>query len=72
VAARACPFRSRRGADIYGYWRTNPDFPNQPTANQFYGELQFDSYRELGCQLTAGIVGDSGADVEKLFARWRS
>jgi hypothetical protein len=60
------------GADIYGYWRTNPEFPNQPTSNQFYGELQFDSYRELGRQLLAGIVGDSGADLEKLFARLRS
>ncbi|HKU89650.1 MAG TPA: hypothetical protein VJP84_07635 [Steroidobacteraceae bacterium] len=60
------------GADIYGYWRTNPDFPNQPTSNQFYGELQFDSYRELGRQLMAGIAGDAGDDVEKLFARWRS
>ena len=59
------------GADIYGYWRTNPEFPNQPTSNQFYGELQFDSYRELGRQLMAGIAGDAGADVEKLFARWR-
>jgi hypothetical protein len=60
------------GADIYGYWRTNPEFPNQPTSNQFYGELQFDSYRELGRQIMAGIAGDTGADVEKLFARWRS
>jgi len=60
------------GADIYGYWRTNPEFPNQPTSNQFYGELQFDSYRELGRQLLAGIVGDAGADLEKLFARLRS
>jgi hypothetical protein len=60
------------GADIYGYWRTNPEFPNQPTSNQFYGELQFDSYRELGRQIMAGIAGDAGADVEKLFARWRS
>jgi hypothetical protein len=60
------------GADIYGYWRTNPDFPDQPTSNQFYGELQFDSYRELGRQLMAGIAADAGADVEKLFARWRS
>ncbi len=50
--------REHLGADIYGYWRTNPEFPNQPTSNQFYGELQFDSYRELGRQLMAGIVGE--------------
>jgi hypothetical protein len=64
--------REHLGADIYGYWRTNPDFPNQPTSNQFYGELQFDSYRELGRQLMAGIVGDAaGGDIERVFARWR-
>jgi uncharacterized membrane protein YhaH (DUF805 family) len=62
--------RENLGADIYGYWRTNPGFPNQPTSNQFYGELQFDSYRELGRQLMSGIVGDAG-DIEKMFARWR-
>jgi hypothetical protein len=64
--------RENLGADIYGYWRTNPDFPNQPTSNQFYGELQFDSYRELGRQLMVGIIGEeAGDDVEKVFARWR-
>jgi hypothetical protein len=62
--------REHLGADIYGYWRTNPEFPNQPTSNQFYGELQFDSYRELGRQLMAGIVG-AESDIEQVFARWR-
>jgi hypothetical protein len=38
----------------------------------FYGEMQFDSYRDLGRQIMAGIAGDAGGDVEKLFARWRS
>jgi hypothetical protein len=64
--------RENLSADIYGYWRTNSEFPNQPTSNQFYGELQFDSYRELGRQLMAGIVGsDTGGSFEQLFARWR-
>ena len=63
--------REDLGADIYGYWRENPEFPNQPTSNQFYDARQFDSYRELGRQLMAGIVGEDG-DVEKMFARWRS
>jgi hypothetical protein len=64
--------RTNLSADIYGYWRTNPQFPNQPTSNQFYGELQFDSYRELGRQLMAGIVGDDASGgFEQLFARER-
>ena len=63
---------SNLGADIYGYWRTNPEFPNQPTSNQFYGEMQFDSYRELGRELMSGIVGDdANGDIERVFARWR-
>jgi hypothetical protein len=63
--------REGLGADIYAYWRTNPEFPNQPTSNQFYGELQFDSYRELGRQLMAGVVaGDR--EIEQVFARWRA
>jgi hypothetical protein len=64
--------RDELSVDIYGYSRTNPEFPNTPTGNQFYEELQFDSYRELGRQLMAGIVGDATeGDVEKVFARWR-
>jgi len=64
--------RSKLGADIYGYWRTNPEFPNQPTSNQFYGEMQFDSYRELGRELTCGIVGDDvNGDIERVFERLR-
>jgi len=64
--------RKNLSADIYGYWRTNPEFPNQPTSNQFYGELQFDSYRELGRQLMSGIIGDDpSGGFEQLFARSR-
>jgi hypothetical protein len=56
-------------ADIYAYWRLNPDFPNQPTDNQFFGEMQFDSYRELGLQLMSGIIEHSrGGAIEALFA----
>jgi hypothetical protein len=65
--------RKNLTADIYAYWRLNPAFPNQPTDNQFFGEMQFDSYRELGRQLMSGIVEHSRveqsghASVESLF-----
>jgi hypothetical protein len=62
--------RTRLGADVYGYWRTNPDFPNQPTSNQFYGELQFDGYRELGRELMSSVIGGEH-DIERMFAHWR-
>jgi len=37
--------------DIHGYRRNNPIFPNESTANQFFGESQFEAYRELGFQI---------------------
>jgi predicted acylesterase/phospholipase RssA len=63
--------RKALSADVYAYWRTNPAFPNQPTQDQFYGELQFDSYRELGLQLMSGVIGEA-TSVEKMFALWRA
>jgi hypothetical protein len=62
--------RKSLSADVYAYWRVNPAFPNQPTEDQFYGELQFDSYRELGLQLMSGVIGEE-ASIEQVFARWR-
>jgi hypothetical protein len=56
-------------ADIYAYWRANAAFPNEPTSDQFYGELQFDSYRELGLQIMSAVIGDVGT-LEGVFARW--
>ncbi|WP_407951159.1 patatin-like phospholipase family protein [Permianibacter fluminis] len=57
-------------ADIYGYWRSNPAFPNQSTADQFYDEQQFDAYRELGLQLMWEILGTADKPtIEALFDR---
>lgn len=62
--------REQLSADIYGYWRRNPAFPNQSTADQFYDEQQFDAYRELGLQLLSEIIGDEdGPDIEAVFKR---
>ena len=37
--------------DIYGYQRAHPSFPDEPTADQFFDEVQFEAYRELGYQI---------------------
>lgn len=37
-------------ADIVGYRSANPAFPNESSLNQFFTELQFEAYRELGYQ----------------------
>ena len=38
----------REPADILQYAHTHPSFPNETTANQFFNESQFESYRHLG------------------------
>jgi hypothetical protein len=42
--------------DIYGYYKANPEFPNQPTSDQFFDEAQFEAYRGLGYQLSLQMV----------------
>jgi hypothetical protein len=34
--------------DVKEYHSAHPEFPHQPTADQFFGESQFESYRALG------------------------
>ncbi len=47
-------------ADIHGYKRTHPDFPDQTTVDQFFDEVQFEAYRELGRQIVQDMMGDPG------------
>ena len=55
--------------DVYEYARNNPDFPHQTTADQFFNESQFESYRALGTyvfeRLTEGWDGGSVAELVK-------
>ncbi len=46
-------------ADLYGYRKVNPAFPDESTTNQFFDERQFDAYRELGYQTALGMMTDS-------------
>lgn len=56
-------FYGREPRDVFEYAKNNPDFPHQSTADQFFNESQFESYRALGVyvfeQLSAGWQGDS-------------
>lgn len=45
-------------ADIHGYKRTHADFPDQTTVDQFFDEVQFEAYRELGWQITQDMLKD--------------
>lgn len=42
--------------DIYAYQADHPEFPNEPTSDQFFNERQFEAYRELGYQLTKQLM----------------
>lgn len=45
-------------ADVVGYKKSDDDFPDQSTADQFFGERQFEAYRELGYQLGKRMLSD--------------
>lgn len=47
-------------ADVYNYKKSNPAFPHEPTADQFYNEVQIEAYRELGYQLTWDMLNKNG------------
>lgn len=55
----------REPRDVLHFAAQNPDFPQQSTADQFFGEAQFESYRRLGQYaveqaLRGASVPDSG------------
>jgi hypothetical protein len=40
---------------IKQYKTTHPTFPHETTGDQFYGEDQFESYRNLGYDITENL-----------------
>jgi hypothetical protein len=65
------------GELIRHYRHANPAFPNQSTADQFFGEEDLEAYRELGfnaCdRALAGLVeGLPGDATEPVFDAWRA
>jgi len=53
-------------ADLAQYQIANPDFPHQSTANQFFDEAQWESYRKLG-ECTACRLFGAQADDRSLL-----
>ena len=45
-------------ADVRNYASTDPRFPHQPTADQFFDETQFESYRRLGLHIVEKLCGE--------------
>lgn len=42
--------------DVNSYYYHNRDFPNEPTANQFFREAQLEAYRELGYTIAKSFL----------------
>ena len=42
--------------DIRSYATAHPDFPHQSTAEQWFSESQFESYRALGFEITDKVL----------------
>jgi hypothetical protein len=67
--------------DVLEYYRRIPEFPHQSTADQWFGESQFESYRTLGMHIgeqvfaryqddDARTVGSLGRLFERLYGYW--
>jgi hypothetical protein len=54
-------------ADIANYSKRHPGFPHQSTADQFFDEDQFESYRMLGHGAASAALRDLAAVLEKDF-----
>lgn len=55
--------------DVYNYARMHPAFPQESTADQFFTESQFESYRALGSHAMETILEGlpAGATLKALF-----
>ena len=63
-------------ADVEEYRRENPEFPQQSTADQFFSESQFESYRRLGLHVARTAFDHIGPeavdDLQSIFRRLES
>ncbi|MCQ9422957.1 patatin-like phospholipase family protein [Pseudomonas sp. LJDD11] len=56
--------------DVFNYANAHPTFPNESTADQFFNEAQFESYRQLGLQIGQTLFGN-GQPSDVSDALWR-
>jgi hypothetical protein len=50
--------------DVLEYKKSHPTFPHQSTADQFFDEPQFESYRILGSHVMDQICGSDDAEID--------
>jgi hypothetical protein len=56
--------------DVTNYAATHPDFPHESTADQWFDESQYESYRRLGRHVAKRLFGDldENATIDEIFA----
>jgi hypothetical protein len=47
------------GEDIHSYRAQHPEFPHEPTMDQWFSEAQFESYRYLGYRIGTEVIQSS-------------
>lgn len=52
-------YHGSEGAAIRAYAKANPTFPHETTADQWFTESQFESYRSLGLDIAKDVFGRS-------------
>ncbi len=51
-------FTGREAYDVEQYKLENPQFPHQPTSDQFFSESQFESYRQVGMHAASEFLAE--------------
>jgi patatin-like phospholipase len=63
-------------ADVTEYASCHDEFPHEPTADQFFDESQFESYRALGLHIADKVfsrpITNATGEAEVLFEQFRS
>ena len=54
--------------DIYEYFKRSETFPHESTADQFFSESQFESYRMLGAYTMEKLCAECGGDFRSFAA----
>ena len=61
---------SGAAVDLLQYHSTRPAFPQEPTADQFYDEAQWESYRRLGLEIATRVFGVGNSQGDYYRALW--
>jgi len=62
--------RGKEPQDVLNYAVQNKPFPQQSTVDQFFGESQFESYRQLGEFAVETVFGTKSPSASTSWARW--